>query len=89
LIRHNPGSESSALETVQFLITQGGEMAKPTQQDSSSGTGGARRRQDDAAPDKDREAAEAEALNDARALQQMIEGTPDSSDEFRRIEQKR
>jgi hypothetical protein len=33
--------------------------------------------------------AEAEALNDARALQQMIEGTPDASDEFRRIEQKR
>ena len=30
-----------------------------------------------------------EALNDARALQQMIEGVPDSSDEFRRIEQKR
>jgi hypothetical protein len=33
--------------------------------------------------------AEDEALNDARALQQMIEGTPDASDEFRRIEQKR
>ncbi len=30
-----------------------------------------------------------EALNDARALQQMIEGVPDSDDEFRRIEQKR
>jgi len=28
-------------------------------------------------------------LNDARALQQMIEGVPDSSDEFRRIERKR
>jgi hypothetical protein len=28
-------------------------------------------------------------LNDARALQQMIEGVPDSSDEFKRIEQKR
>jgi hypothetical protein len=27
-------------------------------------------------------------LNDARALQQMIEGVPDSSDEFKRIEQK-
>ena len=31
----------------------------------------------------------AEALNDARALQQMIEGVPDSDQEFRRIEQKR
>ncbi|WP_194712428.1 hypothetical protein [Noviherbaspirillum soli] len=30
-----------------------------------------------------------EALNDARALQQMIEGVPDSDEEFRRIEQKR
>jgi hypothetical protein len=30
-----------------------------------------------------------EALNDARALQQMIEGVPDSDAEFRRIEQKR
>lgn len=29
-----------------------------------------------------------EALNDARALQQMIEGVPDSTDEFRRIERK-
>lgn len=30
-----------------------------------------------------------EALNDARALQQMIEGVPDSDEEFRRIERKR
>lgn len=30
-----------------------------------------------------------EALNDARALQQMIEGVPDSDAEFKRIEQKR
>ena len=30
-----------------------------------------------------------EALNDARALQQMSEGVPDTTDEFRRIEQKR
>jgi hypothetical protein len=41
------------------------------------------------APPSDTEADGADALNDARALQQMIEGTPDSSDEFRRIEQKR
>ena len=60
-------------------------MTKPKQQDT--GTGDASRRQDEAAPDK--EESGAEALNDARALQQMIEGTPDSSDEFKRIEQKR
>ena len=45
-----------------------------------------KRQQEQASPDAD---AKADALNDARALQQMIEGTPDSSDEFRRIEQKR
>lgn len=44
------------------------------------------RQQEQGSPDAD---AKADALNDARALQQMIEGTPDSSDEFRRIEQKR
>lgn len=59
-------------------------MATRKQQDTDAGSAG--RRQDDAAPDPQ---AEADALNDARALQQMIEGTPDSSDEFRRIEQKR
>lgn len=59
-------------------------MVNPKQQDSDAGSPG--QRQDDAAPDPQ---AEADALNDARALQQMIEGTPDSSDEFRRIEQKR
>ena len=31
----------------------------------------------------------AEALNDARALQQMVEGTADATDEFERIERKR
>jgi hypothetical protein len=40
--------------------------------------------------DRDRLAEDGdEALNDARALQQMIEGVPDSDEEFRRIEQKR
>lgn len=40
--------------------------------------------------DRDRPAEDGdEALNDARALQQMIEGVPDSDEEFRRIEQKR
>lgn len=40
--------------------------------------------------DRDQPAEEGdEALNDARALQQMIEGVPDSDEEFRRIEQKR
>ena len=60
-------------------------MNKPTQQDDQAGRAG--KRQEDEAPETKDEGAE--ALNDARALQQMIEGTPDSSDEFRRIEQKR
>ena len=59
-------------------------MNKPTRQDDQAGRAG--KRQDEAAPETEDEGAE--ALNDARALQQMIEGTPDSSDEFRRIEQK-
>ena len=58
-------------------------MSKPGQQDTDAGK--AAQREDDKAPDAQ---AEADALNDARALQQMIEGTPDSTDEFRRIEQK-
>ena len=61
-------------------------MTKPKQQDTDAGRTG--KRQDEAAPDTQAD-AKADALNDARALQQMIEGTPDSSDEFRRIEQKR
>jgi hypothetical protein len=60
-------------------------MDDPKQQDTDTGRDGKRR--DEALPDT--EADGADALNDARALQQMIEGTPDSSDEFRRIEQKR
>jgi hypothetical protein len=59
-------------------------MSNRKQQDTDAGS--ASQRQDDAALDPQ---AEADALNDARALQQMMEGTPDSSDEFRRIEQKR
>ena len=59
-------------------------MSKPGRQDTDAGK--AAQREDDKAPDAQ---AEADALNDARALQQMIEGTPDSTDEFRRIEQKR
>ena len=59
-------------------------MSDPKQQDTDAER--SRRKQEQAAPDAD---AKADALNDARALQQMIEGTPDSSDEFRRIEQKR
>nr|WP_314629885.1 hypothetical protein [uncultured Noviherbaspirillum sp.] len=59
-------------------------MTRPGQQDTDAG--GAEQRKDDKAPDAQ---AEADALNDARALQQMIAGTPDSTDEFRRIEQKR
>ena len=61
-------------------------MTKPGQQDTDAGE--AAQREDDKAPDAQAE-ADADALNDARALQQMIEGTPDSTDEFRRIEQKR
>lgn len=41
--------------------------------------------------DKDETARQpdgAEALNDARALQQMVEGTADATDEFERIERK-
>ena len=60
-------------------------MPKPTQQDDQAGR--PEKRRDEAAPETQADAAE--ALNDARALQQMIEGTPDSSDEFKRIEQKR
>lgn len=60
-------------------------MAKPTQQDDQAGC--PEKRQDESMPETQADAAD--ALNDARALQQMIEGTPDSSDEFRRIEQKR
>jgi hypothetical protein len=60
-------------------------MGKPDQQDTDAGRAG--KQQDDVTPDA--EADGADALNDARALQQMIEGTPDSSDEFQRIEQKR
>lgn len=60
-------------------------MGDPKQPDTDTGQDGKRR--DEAPPDA--EADGADALNDARALQQMIEGTPDSSDEFRRIEQKR
>ena len=40
---------------------------------------------DEAAPQPDGD----EALNDARALQQMVEGTADATDEFGRIERKR
>lgn len=62
-------------------------MKKPEQHNEA---GGAVQRRDgtvaDAQPAVD---AGADALNDARALQQMIEGTPDATDEFRRIEQKR
>ena len=61
-------------------------MANRNQQDTEAGRDAASRQQD--APVPETEADAAEALNDARALQQMIEGTPDSSDEFRRIEQK-
>jgi hypothetical protein len=59
-------------------------MGTENQQDGGTGGGG---QPQDKAPDT--EAQGADALNDARALQQMIEGTPDSTDEFRRIEQKR
>jgi hypothetical protein len=62
-------------------------MGKPEQQDTGAGRAG--KRQDEAAPDVEVEAEDTYALNDARALQQMIEGTPDTTDEFRRIEQKR
>ena len=61
-------------------------MANQKQQDAGKGRDTAGRQADTPAPET--EADGAEALNDARALQQMIEGTPDSSDEFRRIEQK-
>jgi hypothetical protein len=60
-------------------------MGKPEQQDTDAGRAG--KQQDEAPPDA--QADGADALNDARALQQMIEGTPDATDEFRRIEQKR
>ena len=60
-------------------------MNNPKQQDLDPGRDGKQR--DEAPPDA--EADGADALNDARAFQQMIEGTPDASDEFRRIEQKR
>jgi hypothetical protein len=47
-------------------------------------------RQYEAAPDAQTDAgAEANALGDARALQQIIEGTSDASHKFRRVEQKR
>lgn len=59
-------------------------MANRKQQDTDT----ARDARQPDAPAPETEADGAEALNDARALQQMIEGTPDSSDEFRRIEQK-
>jgi hypothetical protein len=64
-------------------------MANQKQQDSDAARTG--RRPDEVIPDADAapQADGADALNDARALQQMIEGTPDSSDEFKRIEQKR
>lgn len=61
-------------------------MATRTQQENDAD--GARKDTDSDA-DRTNAEKEAEALNDARALQQMIEGTPDASDEFRRIEQKR
>jgi len=57
-------------------------MANGKQQDTDAES--ARQRRNEAPPD-----AEADALNDARALQQMIEGTADASEEFKRIEQKR
>lgn len=51
---------------------------------------GADRARSEQAKDSERPAETGEeALNDARALQQMIEGVPDSDEEFRRIEQKR
>lgn len=65
-------------------------MANRKQQDNEAGS--TSQEQEEAARDAEAQRAEAqraEALNDARALQQMIEGTPDASDEFRRIEQKR
>ena len=61
-------------------------MGRRQQQDGGAERAG---KQDRAVPDAAAETDGADALNDARALQQMIEGTPDSSDEFRRIEQKR
>jgi hypothetical protein len=61
-------------------------MTRPGQQETDA----ERAAQREAGKAHDAQAeAEADALNDARALQQMIEGTPDSTDEFRRIEQKR
>lgn len=57
-------------------------MTKDKQQETDAG-----KRQDEGRPETEPDSAD--ALNDARALQQMIEGTPDSTDEFRRIEQKR
>lgn len=61
-------------------------MANRKQKDTDTGRDAASRESDAPAPETEADAAE--ALNDARALQQMIEGTPDSTDEFRRIEQK-
>jgi hypothetical protein len=63
-------------------------MANQKQQDAGKDRDTAGRQADTPAPAPETEADGAEALNDARALQQMIEGTPDSTDEFRRIEQK-
>ena len=61
-------------------------MSTRKQQENDAGSASERIDRD---ADAAKAQAEAEALNDARALQQMIEGTPDASDEFRRIEQKR
>ena len=61
-------------------------MATRTQQEIDADSA---RKDTDSDAEATRAEKEAEALNDARALQQMIEGTPDASDEFRRIEQKR
>lgn len=61
--------------------------AKP---DAQRGDDEKKRQPDPQEQDQGRQAEEGdEALNDARALQQMIEGVPDSGEEFRRIEQKR
>jgi hypothetical protein len=58
--------------------------------ETEGGKSGADRARDEQANDSERPAETGEeALNDARALQQMIEGVPDSDEEFRRIEQKR
>ena len=59
-------------------------MANGKQQDADAESISQRR--NEVAPEAE---AQADALNDARALQQMIEGTADASEEFKRIEQKR